>query len=69
MYIKTINSMKIFLGGDCIIPVCRGEVLPRPAGADLTLRLHVKIKGLIIWRFQLKISKNFNSVKIKNESQ
>ena len=45
--------MKIFLGGDCIIPVCRGEVLPRPAGADLTLRLHVKIKGLIIWRFQL----------------
>ena len=61
--------MKIFLGGDCMIPACRDEVLARPAGADLTLRLHVKIKGLIIWRFQLKISKNVNSVKIKNESQ
>ena len=45
--------MKIFLGGDCMIPACRDEVLARPARADLTLRLHVKIKGLIIWRFQL----------------
>ena len=45
--------MKIFLGGDCMIPVCWDEVLPCPAEADLTLRLHVKIKRLIIWRFQL----------------
>ena len=27
-----------------MIPVCRDEILPRPAGTDLTLRLHVKIK-------------------------
>ena len=25
-------------------PVCRDEISPRPAGTDLTLRLHVEIK-------------------------
>ena len=30
-----------FLVGDYIIPVCRDEISPRPAGTDLTLRLHV----------------------------
>ena len=33
-----------FLGGDYMIPVCRDEISPRPAGTDLTLRLHVEIK-------------------------
>ena len=33
-----------FLGGDYMIPVCRHEISPRPAGTDLTLRLHVEIK-------------------------
>ena len=32
------------LGGDYMIPVCRDEISPRPAGTDLTLRLHVEIK-------------------------
>ena len=32
------------LGGDYMIPVCRHEISPRPAGMDLTLRLHVEIK-------------------------
>ena len=27
-----------------MIPVCRDETSPRPAGTDLTLRLHVEIK-------------------------
>ena len=27
-----------------MIPVCRGEISPRPAGTDLTLRLHKEIK-------------------------
>ena len=27
-----------------MILVCRDEISPRPAGADLTLRLHVEIK-------------------------
>ena len=27
-----------------MIPVCRDEISPRPAGADTTLRLHVEIK-------------------------
>ena len=27
-----------------MIPVCRDEISSRPAGTDLTLRLHVKIK-------------------------
>ena len=27
-----------------MIPVCRDEISPRPAGTDLTLRLHVEIK-------------------------
>ena len=30
--------------GDYIIPVCQDEISPRPAGTDLTLRLHVEIK-------------------------
>ena len=32
-----------FLVGDYIIPVCRDEISPRPAGTDLILRLHVEI--------------------------
>ena len=31
------------LDGDYMIPVCRDEISPRPAGTDLTLRLHVEI--------------------------
>ena len=27
-----------------MIPVCRDEISPRPAGTDLTLQLHVEIK-------------------------
>ena len=27
-----------------MIPVCRGEILPRTAGTDLALQLHVEIK-------------------------
>ena len=27
-----------------MIPVCRDEISTRPAGRDLTLRLHVEIK-------------------------
>ena len=27
-----------------MIPVCRDETSPRPAGTDITLRLHVEIK-------------------------
>ena len=36
--------MKGVLGGDYMIPVCWDEISPRPAGTDLTLRLHVEIK-------------------------
>ena len=36
--------LKYFLGGDYMIPVCRDEISPRPAGTNLTLRLYVKIK-------------------------
>ena len=32
------------LGGDYMIPVWRDEISLRPAGTDLTLRLHVEIK-------------------------
>ena len=32
------------LDGDYMIPVCRDEISPRLAGADLALRLHVEIK-------------------------
>ena len=34
----------VCLGGDYMIPVCRDEISPRPAGTDLTLRLLVEIK-------------------------
>ena len=37
-------SQEINLGGDYMIPVCLDEISPRPAGTDLTLRLHVEIK-------------------------
>ena len=30
-----------------MIPVCRDEISPRPAGTDLILRLHVEIKFLL----------------------
>ena len=32
------------LSGGYRIPVCYDEISPRPAGADLTLRLRVEIK-------------------------
>ena len=31
-----------------MIAVCRDEISPRPAGTDLTLRLHVEIKDTLI---------------------
>ena len=39
-----IRTFHAFLGGDYMIPVCRDEVSHRPAGTNLTLRLHVEIK-------------------------
>ena len=34
-----LKKYLIQLGGDYMIPVCWGEISPRPAGTDLTLRL------------------------------
>ena len=42
--VQRCSIKKVFLGGDYMIPVCRDEISPRPAGTDLTLRLHVEIK-------------------------
>ena len=36
-------SMKRFLGGDYMIPVCQDEISARPAGTDFTLRVYVEI--------------------------
>ena len=33
-----------------MIPVCLDEISPRPAGTDLTLRLHVEINFVPAWR-------------------
>ena len=43
MISKLLNYCQT-LGGDYIIPVCRDEISPHPAGTDITLRLHVEIK-------------------------
>ena len=42
--IPFINFNRTTLRGDYMIPVCLDEISPRPAGTDLTLRLHLEIK-------------------------
>ena len=36
--------IKIYYGGDYMIPTCRDEISARPAETDLALRLHVEMK-------------------------
>ena len=40
----SVFSYNYYLDNDYMIPVCRNEILTRPAGTDFTLQLHGEVK-------------------------